>query len=77
MENLIFCPVGVTEQEVVLLVFTCSKTYQSVTKFFDVATPEVSQDVSGLKEAILTAFKQHDLELVLGKLVFCRQMVHL
>ena len=45
-------------------------------KFFHVLAPEISQNAPGLKEVILTAFK-HDLEFLIGKLVFCRQLVHL
>ena len=45
-------------------------TLLPVLKFFNIATPELSQDAVGLKEAIKNAFKEKNLESVLDKMVF-------
>ena len=47
----------VQQTKVVFVLFTGPEIHQPVMKYFDAAAPEVSQNDSGLKEAILTAFK--------------------
>ena len=51
------------------MVFTDPETHQPTMKFLEVETAE-SHDAPGLKEAIVKAFKSHNLESVLEKLVF-------
>ena len=47
---------SVTEQEVVFVIFVDPETNLPTMEFFEVAAPESSQDVVGLKEAIVSAF---------------------
>ena len=47
----------VKQTKVVFVLFTGPEIHQPVMKYFDAPSPEVSQNDSGLKEAILTAFK--------------------
>ena len=61
---------SVTEQEVIYVSFRDPDTLLPVLKFFNIATPELSQDAVGLKEAIKNAFKEKNLESVLDKMVF-------
>lgn len=47
----------VQQTKVVFVLFTGPEIHQPVMKYFDAPSPEVSQNDSGLKEAILKAFK--------------------
>ena len=49
--------------------FVDPKANRPVMKFFHIAAPEKSQDARGLKNAIVSAFKEHGLESALGKMV--------
>ena len=42
--------------------------------FFKIAAPENSQDASGLKEAIISAFSRHGLDSAIKKMVFLSSM---
>lgn len=61
---------SITEQEVIFVIFVDPETNLPVMKFFEVAAPENSQDAVGLKDSIISAFKRHDLESVIKKMVF-------
>ena len=61
---------SVTEQEVIFVVFVDPEANRPVMKFSHIAAPEKSQDARGLKNAIVSGFKEHGLESALGKMVF-------
>ena len=61
---------GVTEQEVLFVVFTDPETHLPTMTFFEVVAPEESRYAPSLKQAIIQAFKEHSLESMLSKLVF-------
>ena len=60
---------SVTELEVILVVFVDPETNLLVMQFFEVTAPETTQDASGLQDVIVSTFKKHGLESVLGKMI--------
>ena len=66
-----------TEQEVIYVSFRDPDTLLPVLKFFNIATPELSQDAVGLKEAIKNAFKEKIWNQFCIKWFFFQLLVHL
>ena len=61
---------SITEQEVVYVIYVDPKINLLIMKFFEVAAPDRSQDVPGLREAIISAFSKHGLSSSLKEMVF-------
>ena len=61
---------SVTEQEVIYIVFFDFDALKPVLSFFEVAALDESQDPTGLKKAIVEAFKRNNLNSVLNKIAF-------
>ena len=54
---------NITKQEVIYVIYVdLPDTNLPVMNFFEIATPENSQDAPGLKEAIILAFSRHGLD---------------
>ena len=61
---------SVIEQEVVYVTFTNAETFQRCLQFSECIAPKQSQDASDSKDFIKNAFKGHNLETVLHRVVF-------
>ena len=61
---------SITEQEVVYVAYADPDSFQPCLKFFHLASPKDSQDAHGLKECILSAFKDHGMKDLIPKMVF-------
>ena len=61
---------GMTEQEVIYVIYVDPDINMPVMNFFEIAAPENSQDAPGLKETIISPFSRHGLDSALKKMVF-------
>ena len=61
---------SITEQEVVYVAYADPDSFQPCLKFLHLALPKDSQDAHGLKECILSAFKDHGMKDLIPKMVF-------
>ena len=61
---------SITEQELIYVIYVDPDTNLPVMNFFEIAAPENSQDVPGLKEVIISAFSSHGLDSALKEMIF-------
>ena len=59
-----------TEHEVICIVFFDPDALKPVSSFFEIAALDESQDVTGLKSAVIGAIKRNNLNSVLNKIAF-------
>ena len=61
---------SITEQVVVYVAYVYPGSFQPCLKFFHLVSPKDSQDARRLKECILSAFENHDMNDLIPKMAF-------